>query len=171
MLRLVECRHGNVNGLLQHMLARHRGVHDLIGKAHPCRARFEANDLLPAMTLILQVRFGVIVQAKHQMIVVAAYALGYTKPRQRSCRSRKLRLDSRQEDARHRVEILADSPYSIFARIHIAENAQDTLTLIGPGWKRVDVQSGIILAPGERSPNSRLRSKARTCRPDIRRIA
>src|SRR6266581_91539 len=171
MLRLVECRNGDMNGLFQHVLASDRGVHDLIGKAHPCRSRPEANDLLWAMLLIPQVRLGPIMQPQHEMIVVAAHALGHMEPCKRSRHSRKLRPDVRQKCPGHGIEILAHPPYPILARMHIGEHTQDTLPMIWPGWKSVDMQSRIVLAPGQRPSNRGLRSKAGAGLFDIGRIA
>ena len=82
---------GQVDRLLEHVLTRNRGMHDLVRKTQPSRSGCKAHDLLRAVALIRHVRLRAVVQPEHQVIVVAADTLGHAQRRQATPRRRATR--------------------------------------------------------------------------------
>ncbi len=68
--------HRQQKGLLKQILAAHRGVRGLIGKADPGTAGGKVDLLLHPLSLVLRGAFHRIVQGQHQMIVMATPTFG-----------------------------------------------------------------------------------------------
>ena len=123
-----------------------------------------------AVALIRHVGLRAVVQPEHQVIVVAAHALGHAQRRQQCRGARPRAPDVRQQRRGHRREILAHPPHAVFGRIDIAEYAQDAFAVIGTRWKSVDVQARIVFAPGYGAADRRLGTETRSRTTHIWRI-
>ena len=103
-------RHRQVEGLLQHVLARHRRMHRVVRKADPGAAGRKGDGLLRRLALVGLVGLHAVVQLQHQVVVFAAQLLVTRSECSSFACQRRIRLGLRQEAPRHVLERLADAP-------------------------------------------------------------
>src|SRR5437879_3016317 len=71
----------------------------------------------------------------------------------------------------HRLEAVPHAPHPVLAAADVRKNAKDALAAVGTRRKCVHVQTGIVLAPGNRTAYGGLGPEARACALDIRLVA
>ena len=109
---VIRMRRGQVQCLLQHVLAGHDRMRGLVRKAHPYRTRRKRHRFLRTGALVLQVALHAVVQLQHQVVVLAAKGLGHTQRLQHLGLPRRIRLGAWQELTRHGLEGLTHAPHT-----------------------------------------------------------
>ncbi|RZS85767.1 hypothetical protein EV675_1797 [Pigmentiphaga kullae] len=146
-------------------------MRSLVREADPGAARRELDAFLEPVALVAGIGLHAVVQLQHEVVVGAAAALGDVQLVQQPGHAGAVGRHLRQVARRQRVEGFAHPPQAgVAVRVDVVEDAQDALFAHRPRREGVDVQAGVVLAPGHLPGADAMQAQAGGGRVQVRGV-